>query len=63
MTNKKRYSATEKIGVLEVERIFTAEFEWATRKILESDFGVDLEVEVCRGRAPGETSRPGSAAK
>jgi len=52
MTSKPRYNPTEHIGVIEIERIFTIDFQWATRKILESDFGIDLEVEICDNGNP-----------
>lgn len=49
---KKRFSPTEHLGVNEVERIFLKDFSWITRRILESDMGVDMEVEICKNDHP-----------
>lgn len=49
---KKRFSPTEHLGVNEVERIFLKDFRWITRRILESDMGVDMEVEICKNDHP-----------
>ena len=47
----KRYSSTERLGVNEVERIFL-KLGWIPRKILETDVGLDMEVEVCEDGEP-----------
>jgi hypothetical protein len=51
MKSKARFNPTEKKGILKVEQIFN-EFGWITRKILEADFGVDMEVEICHHGEP-----------
>src|SRR5688572_19415085 len=42
----KRFSATERIGVNEVHRIFL-DWGWIPRDLLQSDMGIDMEVEIC----------------
>ncbi|WP_339625410.1 DUF4365 domain-containing protein [uncultured Winogradskyella sp.] len=49
---KKRYDPIQHIGVNATEKIFLKEFGWITRRILESDMGVDMEVEICVNNNP-----------
>ena len=47
-----RFSPTQRIGVNEVTGIFLKEFKWIPRTILESDMGIDMEVEICDNGNP-----------
>jgi hypothetical protein len=46
-----RFNNTERQGVNEVERIFLA-FHWIPRTILQTDVGIDMEVEICKDGNP-----------
>lgn len=49
-----RFSPTERIGISYIEQIFL-EFKWIPRLILQSDVGIDMEVEICNeGRPTGQ---------
>ncbi|MEQ3656488.1 MAG: DUF4365 domain-containing protein [Dokdonia sp.] len=50
--SKKRFDPVEHLGVNATESIFLKEFGWITRRILESDMGVDMEVEICENQNP-----------
>lgn len=50
-----RFSSTERIGVNKVEKIFLEDFSWIPRHVLQSDVGIDMEVEMCNdGRPSGQ---------
>lgn len=48
---KKRFDNTERTGVNRVEEIFL-DFGWIPRRILESDVGIDMEVEIVEDGIP-----------
>ena len=47
-----RFNSTERLGVNFVERIFLQDFNWIPRKILETDVGIDMIIEICNGGQP-----------
>lgn len=46
-----RYSSTERLGVVEVEKLFL-QFNWIPRTIFQTDVGIDMTVEICRNGNP-----------
>lgn len=46
-----RYNPTERLGVTEVEKIFLRS-GWIPRNILQTDVGIDMTVEICKGGNP-----------
>ena len=46
-----RFNNTERLGVNEVEKIFLS-FGWIPRLILQTDVGIDMEVEICDDGIP-----------
>ena len=47
-----RFNNTERLGVNFVEGIFLQDFNWIPRKILETDVGIDMIVEICNYGQP-----------
>ncbi|OXE98090.1 uncharacterized protein DUF4365 [Flavobacterium araucananum] len=47
----KRYKNTERLGVNAVEKIFL-DYGWIPRDILQTDVGIDMEVEICENDEP-----------
>lgn len=46
-----RYNSTDRLGVVEVEKIFL-QFNWIPRTILQTDVGIDMTVEICKNGNP-----------
>lgn len=47
-----RFKTTERLGINQVENIFLNEFQWIPRNVLQSDVGIDMEVEICDNGTP-----------
>lgn len=52
MSPKTRYDPLSRIGINEVNRIFVSDFKWIPRDVLQSDVGIDIEVEICESGTP-----------
>lgn len=46
-----RFINTERVGLNEVEKIFLSH-KWIARLILQTDVGIDMEVEICENDEP-----------
>jgi hypothetical protein len=49
---KRKFDKTERVGVNKVEGIVINELNWIARQLFQSDFGIDMEIELVENEMP-----------